>query len=95
MSLTLPDESRELDLFCIGNPLIDLVYTISNEDLSALGLDGGIMHLVDEQRRESILSYLDGREPAVIPGGSAPNTVVALVNPDQTPIRSSSTVFTD
>ncbi len=80
MQLTLPSDGRSLDLFCIGNPLIDLVHSITDADLEALRLDRGIMHLVDAERRAGILEYLAGREPAVVPGGSGPNTAVSLAS---------------
>ncbi|SIQ14770.1 Sugar or nucleoside kinase, ribokinase family [Alkalispirochaeta americana] len=67
-----------VSVFGIGNPLIDLVFRASDQDLSALGLDKGIMHLVSQSRQEEILRYFTGSLPEYRPGGSAPNTLVAL-----------------
>lgn len=65
-------------VFGIGNPLIDLIYQVSDQDLAILGLDRGIMHLVDDERRDAILRHLDGREVMHAPGGDVPNTMINL-----------------
>ena len=65
-------------VFGIGNPLIDVVIQARNEDLQALGLEKGIMHLVDLQRQEEILAHFGSRPRTYRPGGSAPNTMLAL-----------------
>lgn len=67
-------------VFGIGNPLIDVVFAARDEDLEALALDKGIMHLVSLDRQEEILSHFRSRggEPLYHPGGSAPNTLLAL-----------------
>jgi sugar/nucleoside kinase (ribokinase family) len=65
-------------VFGIGNPLIDVVMQAADSDLTALTLDKGIMHLVTEERQRHILEYFGDAPRAYRPGGSAPNTVVAL-----------------
>ena len=64
-------------IFGIGNPLIDVVINVEDNDLKNLGVDKGIMHLVDENRRKEIMSYFKNMSPIYHPGGSAPNTLVA------------------
>ena len=64
-------------IFGIGNPLIDVVINVEDNDLKNLGVDKGIMHLVDENRRKEIMSYFKNISPIYYPGGSAPNTLVA------------------
>ena len=44
-------------IFGIGNPLIDVVINVEDKDLKTLGVDKGIMHLVDENRQKEIMSY--------------------------------------
>ena len=44
-------------IYGIGNPLIDIVITATDADLSSLGLQKGIMYLVDENRQSDILHY--------------------------------------
>jgi len=65
-------------VYGIGNPLIDLNFQVSDQDLSALGLSKGIMHLVDEPRRDQILEYLHGKGMTHSPGGDVPNTMINL-----------------
>lgn len=65
-------------VFGIGNPLIDVVIQAQDADLTALKLDKGIMHLVTEERQRNILEYFGDASRVYRPGGSAPNTLVAL-----------------
>ena len=65
-------------VYGIGNPLIDVIIRVTDDDLSRLSLDKGIMHLVTEERQREILDYLSGRAIEYRPGGSAPNTLLAL-----------------
>lgn len=64
-------------IFGIGNPLIDVVINVEDNDLKNLGVDKGIMHLVDENRQKEIMSYFKNMSTIYHPGGSAPNTLVA------------------
>lgn len=64
-------------IFGIGNPLIDVVVQATDADLRALGVEKGIMHLVDEERQNEILTYFHDATPIYRPGGSAPNTLLA------------------
>ncbi len=65
-------------VFGIGNPLIDVVISATDEDLAALALDKGIMHLVSENRQREILTYFSDAPRTFRPGGAAPNTLIAL-----------------
>lgn len=67
-----------IKVYGIGNPLIDLNYLVSDGDLQALGLDKGIMHLVDTPRRDAILHHLKDRPFTHSPGGDCPNTMINL-----------------
>lgn len=65
-------------IFGIGNPLIDVVIQAQDSDLVALTLDKGIMHLVSEERQREILDHFGDAPRVFRPGGSAPNTMMAL-----------------
>lgn len=65
-------------VFGIGNPLIDVVFRATEKDLESLALDKGIMHLVSRERQSEILHHFREQEPQLRPGGSAPNTLLAL-----------------
>ena len=69
--------SQAPKIYGIGNPLIDIVISVDDDDLIQLGIDKGIMHLVDENRQDEILSYFKNSKPIYHPGGSAPNTMLA------------------
>ena len=64
-------------IYGIGNPLIDIVISVTDSDLAALELDKGVMHLVNEDRQSEIISYFKNSELKYSPGGSAPNTLLA------------------
>ena len=68
---------KNTGIFGIGNPLIDVVINVENNDLNNLGVEKGIMHLVDEDRQKEILNYFKNAMPIFHPGGSAPNTLIA------------------
>ena len=65
-------------VFGIGNPLIDVVIRVTDSDLDELGLSKGIMHLVTLEEQSRILDHLAGLPRMLRPGGSAPNTMLAL-----------------
>ena len=64
-------------IYGIGNPLIDVVLSATDDDLKALKLNKGIMELVDLDRQKDIIQYFKDKEPLYSPGGSAPNTMLA------------------
>jgi len=70
-------KTRPLSIYGIGNPLIDIVIQAMDDDLKALNLDKGVMHLVDEIRQKEIINYFKNCNTKYFPGGSAPNTMLA------------------
>jgi len=64
-------------IYAIGNPLIDIIINAEDQDLDNLGIDKGVMHLVDEKRQKEIFLYFNQLKPVYHPGGSAPNTLLA------------------
>lgn len=67
-------------VYGIGNPLIDLFVQVEDDDLTALGLHKGTMHLIDLERRRELLDYISSKEQTYGCGGSCPNTMVALAS---------------
>jgi sugar/nucleoside kinase (ribokinase family) len=67
-------------VYGIGNPLIDIIVQVTEDDLSRLGLHKGTMHLIDEDRREELLSFIEGKATAYSCGGSCPNTIITLAS---------------
>ena len=68
----------KLQVYGIGNVLIDIVSTASDTELSGLGLDKGIMRLVEGEERQKIVDFISARSSEYHCGGSAPNTIIAL-----------------
>lgn len=68
----------KLDIYGIGNPLIDLIILVDEEDLRVLGVSKGTMHLVSLEERERILKHVDQYRKTYLCGGSCPNTMIAL-----------------
>ncbi len=65
-------------VYGIGNPLIDLLCFVKDEDISALSLHKGSMNLIDEDKRKEIVEYIRKKEIIYSCGGSCPNTMVTL-----------------
>ncbi len=72
-------ETERTMVYGMGNSLMDVVIQAEDEDLPALGLDKGIMHLVTEGEQAQIPDHLPERPRTYLPGGSAPNTLRVLV----------------
>lgn len=63
----------------IGNAIMDVIATIDEPGLSRLGVEKGIMQLIDRDRAERLtLTQQDGRETRLVPGGSVANTLAGL-----------------
>ena len=67
---------KNYDVYGIGNPLIDFLSIVDTQFLAKVGLNKGIMHLIDLNRREFLISNLPN--PTISPGGSCANTIIAL-----------------
>ena len=61
----------------VGNALVDMQFEISEDLLQELGIDKGVMTLIDAERQKAVLGALADLEAKKISGGSAANTIVA------------------
>lgn len=70
---------KKYDVYAIGNALVDTEIEVGDDFLKRMGLDKGLMTLVDEARQEQLLKGLasETRARKRACGGSACNTVVA------------------
>ncbi|MDO5621542.1 MAG: adenosine kinase [Paracoccus sp. (in: a-proteobacteria)] len=74
------------DVIGIGNAIMDMIAPIEDARLTALGIERGIMQLVDQSRAEELTvaqemadGAADGRAHAqVLPGGSVANTLAGI-----------------
>src|SRR5438105_5515858 len=67
-----------LDVLAIGNALVDVLATVSDQELAALGIAKHSYELLDEEGAERLYAAMP---PAVeISGGAAANTAVGVVS---------------
>ena len=71
-------KSAQPKVYGIGNPLIDIIAQVTDEDLERLGTHKGAMHLIDEQRRSELLQHIESKPRKYSCGGSCPNTIITL-----------------
>lgn len=69
---------KKFDVFGMGNSLIDIQAFVSDQFLAELGVNKGIMHLIDEARSRSILKRLENIPTEMVPGGSCANTMSTI-----------------
>ncbi|MDA0833574.1 MAG: adenosine kinase [Planctomycetota bacterium] len=68
------------DVYGVGNALVDIQASVSDEILRELDFSKGIMTLVDEAVQSQVLSKLSGQEITRCPGGSAANTMMGIAD---------------
>ncbi len=66
------------DVYGLGNALLDIECEVSVETLNTLGIDKGVMTLLDEAAQDKILAHLSDSETKQTSGGSAANTIIAI-----------------
>lgn len=70
----------KVDVLGVGNALVDIQARVPDSLLPQLGINKGIMTLVDDARQAEVLGKLGGRSLHRCAGGSAANTIVALAD---------------
>ena len=65
-------------VYGVGNALVDMEFATSGDELAQLGVDKGVMTLVEEGQLGSLLSRLDRKPVKRACGGSAANTMIAI-----------------
>jgi len=68
------------DVFGVGNAIMDMQVQCDDAFLDAMGIEKGIMTLVDETRQKEILDALAGHNVNYCSGGSAANTIVGIAD---------------
>jgi Sugar kinases, ribokinase family len=64
-------------VYGIGNPIVDIIFQATDEDIEILGLQKGSMSLVTKKQQDYIINYFKLENSFMMPGGSAPNTILA------------------
>lgn len=70
--------NKKFDTYGIGNALVDNEFNVTDEQLIALGVEKGLMTLIDEEAIEKINAHSDLSAKHKSCGGSAGNTMIAL-----------------
>jgi fructokinase len=65
-------------VYGVGNALVDIEVETTAEQLSELGVEKGLMTLVEPHRQQELIASLGGRQHKRSGGGSAANTITAL-----------------
>lgn len=68
------------DVFGVGNAIMDLQVQCDDAFLEKMGIEKGVMTLVDEQRQQEILDALCDHKINYCSGGSAANTIVGIAD---------------
>ena len=68
----------QYDVYGLGNALLDIEFEVSTEVLQELGIDKGVMTLLDEESQNKIVSHLGAYSQKRSCGGSAANTLIAI-----------------
>jgi sugar/nucleoside kinase (ribokinase family) len=72
--------AKRYHVYGVGAALVDTEIEVSDADLATMGVEKGLMTLVDEQRQAQLLAHLDGHlvHSKRASGGSAANTIIAV-----------------
>ncbi|MBI9094378.1 MAG: adenosine kinase [Sphaerochaeta sp.] len=62
----------------IGNPLIDIIISVDESDITNLGIHKGTMALIHKERMDELLVFSKTKRTTFSCGGSCPNTIIAL-----------------
>ncbi|MGB7416050.1 MAG: adenosine kinase [Thermosynechococcaceae cyanobacterium] len=68
----------QYDVYGLGNALVDIECEVKPELLTELGIDKGVMTLIDEDHQHKILASLNSKPLKRASGGSAANTMIAV-----------------
>ena len=67
-----------LDVYGVGNTLVDIQVQVTDELLESLGFAKGMMTLVDHETQQRVLSALGELPRNQCAGGSAANTILGV-----------------
>lgn len=70
---------KKYHVYGVGAALVDTEIEVSDEELAQMGVEKGIMTLVDQQKQAELITHLEGHlvTASRASGGSAANTIIA------------------
>ena len=66
------------NVYGVGNALVDMEYEVSEAELQKLGVEKGVMTLIEQSRQQELLELLKDYSGKQASGGSAANTVISV-----------------
>lgn len=72
--------SRKYHVYGVGNALVDIEVETTPEQLADLGVEKGLMTLIEPERQQELLSALTGVKHSRSGGGSAANTITGFAH---------------
>lgn len=75
----MKDVKRNIDVFGIGNALVDTIVYVDDDFIREHALTKGMMTLADSPTQANLLTAIEGKRVELHSGGSAANTIHALV----------------
>lgn len=76
----MSEASKRYDVYAVGNAIVDIQLQVDDGFLDHLGVEKGMMTLVESERQVEVLAELAGRDMHRCSGGSACNTVVGVAD---------------
>jgi sugar/nucleoside kinase (ribokinase family) len=70
--------SKKYDVAAVGNALVDIEFTVSDQFLEEFQIEKGVMTLVDEDRQTKLMQEINTKTTKMQCGGSAANSIIAL-----------------
>ncbi|MCX6130275.1 MAG: adenosine kinase [Proteobacteria bacterium] len=71
---------KSLDVISICNALVDILVQAKDQDIETLGLNRGIMHLVDDARQMQVIEHFSNQATTRELGGSSLNAIRTLAS---------------
>ena len=66
---------EEIEIVGIGNAIVDVISTCDDSFLDLMGIEKGIMQLVEKERGETLYAAIETRTQT--PGGAVANTIAS------------------
>lgn len=71
-------QQKKKNVYGIGNPLIDIIISVEEQDIIDLGIHKGTMALINGERLSELMQLRASHETSYSCGGSCPNTIITL-----------------
>jgi len=69
---------KNYDVYALGNALVDIEYHKEPAELVSMGIEKGVMTLIDENLHNHLVNYLGEDREKMACGGSAANSLIAI-----------------